>query len=119
MPVKSSTRRRKIGREQDVLGLIAQRVSVGPTPLAFLPIRGQEGWLVKFPIAGGTLEILGSTNYSGGLSFPIAAAGAGYLMEVGESISIDGPASFYMASAGATSIVHVLRTLTSGYNTQI
>lgn len=108
-----------MAREQDVLGLVAQRIAVGPTPLAFSPIRGQEGWLVKYPILGGTLEILGSTSYAGGLSFPIAAAGAGYLMEVGESISVDGPASFYMASAGATSIVHVLRTLTSGYNTQI
>lgn len=105
-----------MGREQDVLGLITERVAVGISlPLAFVPISGQEGWLLKYQVLGGTLEISGSTGFAQGLSFPVQATGAGYLMDVGESIAIDGPARFYMRSAGATSLVHVVRTLTAGY----
>lgn len=108
-----------MGREQDVLGIRAERVTVGPTPMAFNPIIKQEGWLIKYQVLGGTLEILGSTGIAGGLSFPVQAAGSGYLMDVGEAVSIDGPASFYMASGGTTTSVHVIRTLTAGFNTQI
>ena len=105
-----------MGREQDVLGLRAERIAIGlSAPIEFTPIYAQEGWLLKYPVVGGTLEIVGSTGIVQGVSFPIQTWGAGYLFEVGESIAIDGPAKFYMRSQGATSVVHVIRTLTSGY----
>lgn len=106
-----------MGREQDVLGLRTERVAVGlSAPIAFTPIPTQEGWLIKYPILGGTLEIAGSTGMAGGLSFAVQTWGAGYVMDATESIAIDGPASFYLRSAGATSVVHVVRTLTAGFN---
>lgn len=105
-----------MGREQDVLGLRTEKIAVGlSAPIEFVPIQGQEGWLLKYQLLGGTLEISGSTGIAQGLSYPVQTWGAGYLMDVGESVSIDGPAKFYMRSAGATSVVHVVRTLTAGY----
>lgn len=106
-----------MGREQDVLGLRTERVAIGlSAPIAFTPMPSQEGWLIKYQVLGGTLEISGTTGIAQGLSFPVQTWGSGYIMDVTESISIDGPASFYLRSAGATSIVNVVRTLTSGFN---
>jgi hypothetical protein len=114
--IESSRRKRRMGREQDVLGLRTERVAIGlSAPIELTPIATQEGWLLKYPVLGGTLEICGSTGIAQGLSFPVQTWGSGYMMEVGESISVDGPASFYLRSAGATTVVHVVRTLTSGY----
>ncbi len=120
------TRRKVIAREQDVMGLVTQRIAVGlSSAIELVPIQFQEGWLFKYPVVGGTLEICGSTGIptqftagmtqGQGMTVPVQTWGAGYMVEVGESISIDGPARFYLRSTGATSVIHVIRTLTAGY----
>lgn len=125
-----------VSSSDDIFSVLPSRVAVQPgaTLAVFVDIvPGEKSLLIKY-LSGGTLEILpaslgasfvpgtstyGSYAFTAGSTQTAAMlavlSGTGYLMGTSEALTFDGAPRLYLSSTGATSVVAIIKSLSSGF----
>ena len=104
-------------QQDKIFGLYPQQIIVPPgatNAVLIQNVAGEVGMIIKY-FSGGSCQIINAPPGATLTGPQLVSYGntGGYLLGTTEAVSVDGPARFYLQAYGATTIIMLLKGLSS------